>query len=147
MSKHHAPPPKPLIKHKSWSPDAHRDEAWLRRKDSYKAGREVNRSKSVSDEDMEDLKACFELGFGFDSPQSDPKLTDTLPALGLYYAVHKQYSKSLSRSSSSSSICSDTEFDNSSTIIDPGDDSEMVKMRLRQWAQIVACGVRQSPSG
>ncbi|XP_062091254.1 uncharacterized protein LOC133797386 [Humulus lupulus] len=146
MSKPHAPPPKPLIKHKSWSPDAHRDEAWLRRKDRHRAVG-LHRSKSVSDEDLEELKACFELGFRFDSPHSDPKLTDTLPALGLYYAVHKQYSKSLSRSSSSSSMCSDNDCESSSTIIDPGDDSKMVKTRLRLWAQVVACSVRKSSSG
>ncbi|PON69085.1 hypothetical protein PanWU01x14_091100 [Parasponia andersonii] len=142
------PPPRPLIKHKSWSPDAHREEAWLRRKDRQSSGGRLLRSKSVSDEDLEELKACFELGFGFgfDSPDSDPRLTDTLPALGLYYAVHKQYSKSLSRSSSSSSIGSDSDFGNPSTIIDPGDDSEMVKTRLKQWAQVVACAVRQSSS-
>ena len=78
------------------------------------------RRKSVSDEDLEELKTCFELGFGFDSPDLDPKLTDTLPALGFYYAAHKQYSKSLSRSSSSSSMVSDSDFGNPSTIIDPG---------------------------
>ncbi|GMN37636.1 hypothetical protein TIFTF001_006982 [Ficus carica] len=138
------PPPRPLSKQRSWSPDAVRDEAWLRRKDRHGCSGGLLRSKSVSDEDLDELKACFELGFGFDSPDVDPKLSDTLPALGFYYAVNKQYSASLSRSSSSSSICSDSDCGSTSSIIDPGDDSKMVKTRLRQWAQVVACVVRQS---
>lgn len=86
----------PLLKQRSWSPDACRDEAWLRRKGNWKNRR--NRSKSVTDEDVDELKACIELGFGFESsPEvvTDNRLSDTLPALGLYYAVNKNYNESL----------------------------------------------------
>ncbi|KAK7840168.1 uncharacterized protein LOC136071012 [Quercus suber] len=145
-SRPHAPP-RPLHKQHSWSPDIHRDEAWLRRKGSNKNSSGLRRNKSVSDDDLEELKACIELGFGFDSPEVDPKLSDTIPALEFYYAVNKQYSNSLSRSSSSSSLmASDTEIETPNTIIDQGEDAELVKTRLRQWAQVVACAVRQSSS-
>lgn len=122
----HAPPPAfllhrpplsqptlsaPLYKQRSWSPDAYRDEAWLRRKGNWKN----RRSKSVTDEDVDELKACIELGFGFESsPEVEPdhRLSDTLPALGLYYAVNKNYNDSLapknaSATTSSSSVASD----------------------------------------
>jgi hypothetical protein len=85
-----------LYKQHSWSPDAYRDEAWLRRKGNSKN----RRSKSVTDEDLDELKACIELGFGFDdslSPELDQRLSDTLPALGLYYAVNKQYNDTVSK--------------------------------------------------
>ncbi|CAF1711533.1 unnamed protein product [Brassica oleracea var. botrytis] len=149
MSKRNAPPsqppPRPLIKQHSWSPDADREEAWLRRKGKRQSDR-LGRSKSVTDEDLEELRGCIELGFGFepDSQDLDPRLNETLPALGLYCAVNKQYSSRLSRTSSLSSIASEGDVSNSSTtIVDQGDDPETMKMRLKQWAQVVACSVRQ----
>ncbi|XP_010263540.1 PREDICTED: uncharacterized protein LOC104601776 [Nelumbo nucifera] len=140
-------PPSSLYKQRSWSSDTYRDEAWLRRKGNSKNNRR-RRSKSVTDEDLDELKACIELGFGFDSPDLDSRLSDTLPALGLFYAVNKQYNDSVSKSSSSSTAAS--ECDASSplgsphTIFTPGDNPQLVKTRLRQWAQVVACSVRQS---
>ncbi|KAH0894672.1 hypothetical protein HID58_057101 [Brassica napus] len=149
MSKRNAPPSqpprRPLIKQHSWSPDADREEAWLRRKGKRQSDR-LGRSKSVTDEDLEELRGCIELGFGFepDSQDLDPRLNETLPALGLYCAVNKQYSSRLSRTSSLSSIASEGDVSNSSTtIVDQGDDPETMKMRLKQWAQVVACSVRQ----
>ncbi|CAN7132718.1 unnamed protein product [Brassica rapa subsp. narinosa] len=94
MSKRNAPPsqppPRPLIKQHSWSPDADREEAWLRRKGKRQSDR-LGRSKSVTDEDLEELRGCIELGFGFepDSQDLDPRLNETLPALGLYCAANK----------------------------------------------------------
>lgn len=87
-------PASSLYKQRSWSPDAYRDEAWLRRKGNWKN----RRSRSVTDEDVDELKACIELGFGFESsPEVEPdqRLSDTLPALELYYAVNKSYNNSL----------------------------------------------------
>ncbi|KAG4973231.1 hypothetical protein HKD37_11G030598 [Glycine soja] len=141
----------PLFKQRSWSPDAFRDEAWLRRKGNCKN----RRSKSVTDEDVDELKACIELGFGFDSsPENelDQRLSDTLPALGLYYAVNKRYNNSLviKTTPSSSSAASDCDSSPSphgsshSAIFTTGDNPQTVKTRLRQWAQVVACAVRQS---
>ncbi|XP_039035081.1 uncharacterized protein LOC120171443 [Hibiscus syriacus] len=150
MRRRYRPPPPPpsqqqqqrsLYKQRSWSPDVERDEAWLRRKESYGDG--LRRSQSFSNDDLEELKGCIELGFGFetDSPELDPKLSDTLPALSFYCAVNRQYSFRLPRISSASSIgsCSDA----GGNIIDQGDDPATVKTRLRQWAQVVACSVQQ----
>ena len=61
----------------------------------------------MTDEDLDELKACIELGFGFDSPEVDQRLSDTLPALGLYYAVNKNYNDTVSKSASSPSAVSD----------------------------------------
>ncbi|PHU11728.1 hypothetical protein BC332_18658 [Capsicum chinense] len=33
--------------------------------------------RSVTDEDLDERKACIELGFGFDSPEMDQRLSDT----------------------------------------------------------------------
>ncbi|KAF5751203.1 hypothetical protein HS088_TW02G00213 [Tripterygium wilfordii] len=140
MSKQPTPSPCPLYKQRSWTPDTEREEAWLRRKGN-RPITPVSRSKSLTDEDLQELKGCIELGFGFghDSPDLDPRLSDALPALSLYCAVNKQYNNvlNLTRSSSLSSTSSD------GSIIDPDDDPEMVKTRLRQWAQAVACSVKQ----
>ncbi|KAJ8764309.1 hypothetical protein K2173_006049 [Erythroxylum novogranatense] len=143
------PPTLPLCKQHSWSPDVYRDEAWLRRK----GNRKNRRSKSVTDDDLDELKACIELGFGFDSPEVDQRLSDTFPALGLYYAVNKNYNDAVSKSptltSTTSSSYTTSEWDSPSplgsphTIVGPGDNPQTVKTRLRQWAQVVACSVRQ----
>ncbi|KAH7520174.1 uncharacterized protein LOC107424778 [Ziziphus jujuba] len=171
MSEPHGPPPPPpslqpppppvsLYKQKSWSPDAYREEAWLRRKSNRLKQR---RSKSVTDEDLDELKACIELGFGFDSPEVvDQRLSDTLPALELYYAVNKNYYDSLSKPNSTTTISTTipttsyssppSECDTLSplgsphTMFGPGDNPQAMKTRLRQWAQVVACSVRQSSS-
>ncbi|MFS7972326.1 hypothetical protein Hanom_Chr09g00843421 [Helianthus anomalus] len=96
-----------LYKQKSWSPDGHRNEEWMRRKGNH-LHRRRRKSKSVTDEDIDELKACFELGFGFDysSPEPDDRLSTTFPALGFYYAVNKQYYDTMSKSSSVSSSSS-----------------------------------------
>ncbi|KAI7743833.1 hypothetical protein M8C21_026969 [Ambrosia artemisiifolia] len=151
------PPGSTLYAQKSWSPDLHRDEQWIIRKGKHNH----RRSKSVTDEDIDELKGCIELGFGFEhSPTSDDRLSNTLPALGFYHAVNKQYFdtvlKSSSMSSSSSSVSSYSyavsEPDLSSPVSSPhaifgrGDNPQTMKTRLRQWAQVVACSVRQSSS-
>ncbi|KAK4378436.1 hypothetical protein RND71_000298 [Anisodus tanguticus] len=105
------------------------------------------RSMSVTNDDLEELRACFELGFGFESNSDlDPKLTKAFPALELYQAVNK-----LSRSSSSvSTVASECEtppsVESSVSIVEPGDVPKAVKMKLKQWAQVVALSVRRSPS-
>ncbi|KAG2719816.1 hypothetical protein I3843_02G004500 [Carya illinoinensis] len=146
-----------LYKQHSWSPDAFREQAWLRRKGSSKN----RRSKSVTDEDLDELKACIELGFGFDdssSPEMDQRLSDTLPALGLYHAVNKHYNDTVSKSTTtvpSSSTVSERESTDPSPLgsTSPhnlfgtaGDNPQDVKTRLKQWAQVVGCSVRQSSS-
>ncbi|CAI9110169.1 OLC1v1010148C1 [Oldenlandia corymbosa var. corymbosa] len=140
-----------LFKQKSWSPDTYREEAWQRRRG---IERRKRRSKSVTDEDVEELKACIELGFGFDSPEMDKRLSDTFPAYGLYYAVNKHYTDTVLRPSASgvasplSSAVSDSgtpsPLGSPLTIFGPGENPQTVKTKLRQWAQVVACTVRQS---
>ncbi|KAG5241417.1 Polycomb group protein [Salix suchowensis] len=118
----------PLYKQHSWSPDIYRDEAWLKRKD------------------LDELKGCIELGFGFDSPEVDPRLSDTFPALELYYAVNKNYfdhsaSKPVVTATPSSSTASDCDspspLGSPHTIFGPGENPQTVKTRLRQWAQVL----------
>ncbi|KAI3448110.1 hypothetical protein Pfo_004775 [Paulownia fortunei] len=135
--------PLPLYKQNSWSPDILRDEAWTIRRKNHR----LRRGRSVTDDDLDELRACFDLGFNFDSPDLDPKLSSTFPALEFYYAVNRHYCNNLSRSSSATFSDSDTaSFSGGSpgSIIDPGDDPAIVKTRLKQWAQVVACSVRQS---
>ncbi|CAL5426277.1 unnamed protein product [Camellia sinensis] len=132
---HAAPPPPspavaPLLTQTSWSPDAYRDEAWLRRKGNHDSRR----------------RRSIDLGFGFASPEIDQRLSDTLPALGLYYTVHKQFHENSKSSTTASECDSPSSSVGNHSIFDPGDNPQTVKTKLRQWAQVVACSVRQSSS-
>ncbi|AEE78656.1 hypothetical protein [Arabidopsis thaliana] len=101
----HAPPlpSTSLLKQHSWSPDLIREEAWSKRQDISRH-RHLRRGKSLTDEDLDELKASFELGFGFGSPENaDPRLSNTLPALELYFAVQKSYNDAVSNKSTTSS--------------------------------------------
>ncbi|XP_077224474.1 uncharacterized protein LOC143857841 [Tasmannia lanceolata] len=131
--------PNPLYKQRSLSTDTYRDDAWRRRKSNNRP----RRSKSVTDEDLDELRGCIELGFGFDSPIKDQRLSDTLPALDLYYAVHKQYYETVSKSASASESDVSPAESPHENIITAGDNPQLVKTKLRQWAQVVACSVRQ----
>jgi hypothetical protein len=97
MRKGPAPPPKGLLKQNSWSPDIERDEAWERRRRGIASGGSgLRRVRSVTDDDLDELRGCIDLGFGFEpSPgcaacgaAGRSRLVETLPALDLYYAVH-----------------------------------------------------------
>ncbi|CAI9781872.1 unnamed protein product [Fraxinus pennsylvanica] len=139
--------PPPLFKHKSWSPDHLREEVWTNRKRNYRMRH--GKSLSVTDDDLEELRACFDLGFTFDSPDLDPNLSKTFPALGFYYAVNNGLSRSSSSSSSTSSGFSNCDSPTSavspcSSLFNPGDDPDVMKMRLKHWAQLVICAIRQS---
>ncbi|KAK6805685.1 hypothetical protein RDI58_003470 [Solanum bulbocastanum] len=118
-----------------------------RRSLSLSADEDRRRSMSITNDDLDELRACFELGFGFDSNSDlDPKLTKAFPALELYHAVNK-----LSRSSSSvSTVTSDGEtpssVETSDSIVEPGADQETMKVKLKQWAQVVGLSVLPSPS-
>ncbi|XP_078444900.1 uncharacterized protein LOC144714036 [Wolffia australiana] len=152
------PPPTPLFKQKSWSPDSNREEMWERRKGLYRSRRKESDgsrllSRSVTDEDLEELRGCIDLGFGFsfDSPASSTasslddvdRLSDTLPALDLYYAVQRSYSGPFPDSPSSGSPL-DSPL---SSIFPPGENPQLVKKRLKQWAQVVACTLRDHLQG
>lgn len=112
------------------------------------------RTRSLTDEDLEELRGCIDLGFGFSSGE-DCDLSGTLPALELYYAINRQYNDIKSRSSPVSPLegatlyrtCSDdspcSPLSDSWRISSPGDHPSQVKTRLRHWAQAVACSVKQ----
>ncbi|XP_004231399.1 uncharacterized protein [Solanum lycopersicum] len=118
-----------------------------RRSLSLSADEDRRHSMSITNDDVDELGACFELGFGFDSNSDlDPKLTKAFPALELYHAVNK-----ISRSSSSvSTVTSDGEtpssVETSVSIVEPGADEETMKLKLKQWAKVVGLSVLPPPS-
>ncbi|BAT93539.1 hypothetical protein LR48_Vigan02g273700 [Vigna angularis] len=107
---------------------------------------DLARSKSLSDEDLEELKGCLDLGFGF-SYDEIPELCNTLPALELCYSMSQKFmDNSLpSPSPSNSPVPSAHSLSTSIAnwkISSPGDHPEDVKARLKFWAQAVACTVK-----
>lgn len=50
----------------------------------------LERTKSLMDEDLEELKGCLNLGFGFNY-EKIPELCNILPALKLCYSVSQQF--------------------------------------------------------
>ncbi|KAE9452855.1 hypothetical protein C3L33_15250, partial [Rhododendron williamsianum] len=51
---------------------------------------DLTRTKSLTDEDLEELKGCLDLGFGF-SYEEIPELCNTLPALELCYSMNQRF--------------------------------------------------------
>ncbi|KAI4334724.1 hypothetical protein L6164_013436 [Bauhinia variegata] len=113
------------------------------------ADEELTRTKSLTDDDLDELKGCLDLGFGF-SYDEIPELCNTLPALELCYSMsqkfmdeHQKSSESSSEVSSATDSCSP--LSNSIAnwrISSPGDNPDDVKARLKFWAQAVACTVK-----
>ncbi|KAK8541937.1 hypothetical protein V6N13_137484 [Hibiscus sabdariffa] len=134
-----------------------RDIAWERRRRQIlrqeRGKNGIAEPNGITDEDLNELKGCIELGFGFNEEQGQ-KLCNTLPALDLYFAVNRQLSPSpvstphSRRSSSISSLRSSSfgspKSDQDWKICSPGEDPQQVKTKLRHWAQAVACSVMQS---
>ncbi|CAD5196726.1 unnamed protein product [Musa acuminata subsp. malaccensis] len=127
----------------------------------------VARTKSLTDEDLDELKGCLDLGFGF-SYEEIPELCDTLPALELCYSMSQRFldeqQQQQDRSSSAESMDlsapppsppianwrisgpGKTSFLGSliqfPLLLIPGDDPDAVKARLKYWAQAVACTIK-----
>ncbi|KAL7618116.1 hypothetical protein Lser_V15G02656 [Lactuca serriola] len=104
------------------------------------------RARSLTDEDLEELKGCLDLGFGF-SYDEIPELCNTLPALELCYSMSQKFLDDQQKSPDSTSTVTDSSPPPSGgkanwKISSPGDDPEDVKARLKFWAQAVACTVR-----
>ncbi|MCD7472932.1 hypothetical protein HAX54_014367 [Datura stramonium] len=104
---------------------------------------ELGRTKSLTDDDLEELKGCLDLGFGF-SYEEIPELCNTLPALELCYSMSQKY---LDEQQKCPDAMSDTGSSGSGHVANwkissPGDDPEDVKARLKYWAQAVACTVK-----
>ncbi|WOK96355.1 hypothetical protein Cni_G05062 [Canna indica] len=128
--------------------------------------------KSLTDEDLDELRGSIDLGFGFNEEEGAHHLCDTLPALNLYFAVNRQLSDPKLQTTPSSPATTLTPTttlastlplsgipspqspneqqahpagsSESWKICNPGDSPQHVKTRLRHWAQAVACSLRQS---
>ncbi|MQM04412.1 hypothetical protein Taro_037213 [Colocasia esculenta] len=134
------------------------------------ANRLLTRTKSLTDEDLHELRGSIDLGFGFSEEDGGHDLCHTLPALDLYFAVTRQLSSPrIFSSPSPASTPTTIGGGSSSSLIDspsprspnyphaaanataadlppwkicsPGDNPQHVKTRLRHWAQAVACSV------
>ncbi|KAK9138840.1 hypothetical protein Sjap_009434 [Stephania japonica] len=111
-----------------------------------------SRTVSLTDEDLEELKGCVDLGFGF-SYEEIPELCNTLPALELCYSMSQKFLDEQQQRSPESSVAAaapalaTAEGGGSGPIANwkissPGDHPEDVKARLKFWAQAVACTVK-----
>ena len=81
----------------------------------------VGRTKSLTDEDLEELKGCLDLGFGF-SYDEIPELCNTLPALELCYSMSQRFldeqraSSDSNNSSDQDSVTSSSSSSNSPSV-------------------------------
>ncbi|TKW18264.1 hypothetical protein SEVIR_5G420500v4 [Setaria viridis] len=99
----------------------------------------VVRTRSLTEDDLEELKGCLDLGFGF-AYSEIPELCGTLPALELCYSMTRRFLDE-QREPGQEQETSATPLPNW-RISGPGDDPEEVKARLKYWAQAVACTVK-----
>ncbi|CAH2059901.1 unnamed protein product [Thlaspi arvense] len=112
---------------------------------------DLTRAKSLTDDDLEELKGCLDLGFGF-SYDEIPELCNTLPALELCYSMSQKFlddQQNHQKSPEMSPEEEDSPPPPTTTIpianwkiSSPGDNPDEVKARLKYWAQAVACTVR-----
>ncbi|WVZ73512.1 hypothetical protein U9M48_021811 [Paspalum notatum var. saurae] len=152
-----APPAGGLQKQNSWSPDIERDESWERRRRGIRGGGSaLRRVRSVTDDDLAELRGCIDLGFGFEPPAARcaacggagrrDRLLETFPALDLYYAVHAAEGGVACSCGAASEVSSEeSPVGSPMSIVSPGDPPETVKMRLKQWAQVVAMSMLNRP--
>ncbi|KAG6423174.1 hypothetical protein SASPL_113562 [Salvia splendens] len=131
--------------------EAPRNIAWERRRRQVQQQERWRSEEDLTDEDLNELKGCIELGFGFNAEEGQ-RLCTTIPALDLYFAVNRQYLTSPLASPTpappatlSPQSCSLEKDSDSWKILNKGDDPQQVKTKLRHWAQAVACSVMQSP--
>ncbi|KAI3953016.1 hypothetical protein MKX01_028708 [Papaver californicum] len=122
----------------------------------------VSRTMSLTDEDLDELKGCVDLGFGF-SYEEIPELCNTLPALELCYSMSQRFMDEHNKGNdngggggsparTSSMNGSESSYSPSPSVTSapiaswkiscPGDHPEEVKARLKFWAQAVACTVK-----
>ncbi|KAI8537603.1 hypothetical protein RHMOL_Rhmol09G0036900 [Rhododendron molle] len=96
------------------------------------------RTKSLTEVDLDELKGCLDLGFGF-SYDEIPELCNTLPALELCYSMNQRFLDDHQKLPGSSAMAGMVA---NWRISSPGDHPEDVKARLKYWAQAVACTVQ-----
>uniref|UniRef100_A0A804QWD8 Uncharacterized protein n=1 Tax=Zea mays TaxID=4577 RepID=A0A804QWD8_MAIZE len=107
----------------------------------------VARTKSLTEDDLEELKGCVDLGFGF-AYSEIPELCGTLPALELCYSMTRRFldeqrapgQDEEEEEPASPPLPNWRIFAPASVLA--GDDPEEVKARLKYWAQAVACTVK-----
>ncbi|CAO2167378.1 unnamed protein product [Urochloa humidicola] len=105
------------------------------------SGGGVARTRSLTDDDLEELKGCLDLGFGF-AYSEIPELCGTLPALELCYSMTRRFlDEQRAPGHEQEQEPAVTPLPNW-RISGPGDDPEEVKARLKYWAQAVACTVK-----
>ncbi|KAJ4840370.1 hypothetical protein Tsubulata_021385 [Turnera subulata] len=109
---------------------------------------DLKRTKSLTDDDLDELKGCLDLGFGF-SYDEIPELCNTLPALELCYSMSQKFLDEQQKSPERTAAAADPAVNEPASvpvanwkISSPGDHPEDVKARLKFWAQAVACTVR-----
>ncbi|KAJ9563487.1 hypothetical protein OSB04_008647 [Centaurea solstitialis] len=138
--------------------------AWERRR-RLKRNQEKKDDNAGTDdelsEDLNELKGCLQLGFGFNDDEGGQSLTNTLPALDIYFAVNRlgspmvspsgntspvpKFERSMSKSASfNGHINNRATFEDSWKICTPGETPQQVKAKLRHWAQAVACSMISS---
>uniref|UniRef100_A0A0A8XYK0 Uncharacterized protein n=1 Tax=Arundo donax TaxID=35708 RepID=A0A0A8XYK0_ARUDO len=101
------------------------------------------RTRSLTEEDLEELKGCLDLGFGF-AYSEIPELCGTLPALELCYSMTQRFldeQRAPGQEQEQEQEPAAPPLPNW-RISGPGDDPEEVKARLKYWAQAVACTVK-----
>uniref|UniRef100_A0A0D6QYL1 Uncharacterized protein n=1 Tax=Araucaria cunninghamii TaxID=56994 RepID=A0A0D6QYL1_ARACU len=109
------------------------------------------RTKNFTNVDLDELKGCLDLGFGFNYEEM-PELSNTLPALELCYVMGQKFQDDNHQKSSPVSTLDNADSTSSDgyaqspiaqwKISSPGDHPQQVKERLKVWAQAVACTVR-----
>lgn len=67
-----------------------RNIAWEKRRRQFLHQEQRKNDDDLTDEDLNELKGCIELGFGFNA-EDGQRLCTTIPALDLYFAVNRQF--------------------------------------------------------
>ncbi|KAF7039003.1 hypothetical protein CFC21_049085 [Triticum aestivum] len=101
----------------------------------------VGRTRSLTEEDLEELKGCLDLGFGFSYHQI-PGLCGTLPGLELCYSMTRRFLDEQRTVVGQLEPVAAAAPIPDWKISGPGDSPEEVKARLKYWAQTVACTVK-----
>ncbi|KAJ4904166.1 hypothetical protein Rs2_18117 [Raphanus sativus] len=104
---------------------------------------DLKRTKSLTDDDLEELKGCVDLGFGFNYEEI-PELCNTLPALELCYSMSQKFMDQDHSPEKKQPTMLESQVSPIASwkISSPGDNPDDVKARLKFWAQAVACTVR-----
>ncbi|XP_062188847.1 uncharacterized protein LOC133892132 [Phragmites australis] len=106
----------------------------------------MGRARSLTNDDLEELKGYMDLGFGF-SYHEIPELCSTLPTLKLCYSMSQRFldeHQQLSKTEETLAVPASPSqpIATNGKISSPRDSPDEVKVRLKYWAQAVACTVK-----